>query len=262
MSRFDDLFQRTRDERRAALMPFLEAGAPSLAETERMIFALVEAGADAIELGVPFSDPIADGPTMQLAAFRALRQGVTLRAALDLVRRARARTAIPIALLTYYNPVLRYGLEAFARDAAEAGVDGVITADLPADEGIALSQAAQDRGLDVIFLVAPTSTEDRLRTAATASSGFLYCVSLTGVTGARTELSPEVSALLTRVRRVSTLPAVVGFGISTPDHAQAVAKDADGVIVASALYRAIEDAADPAAAASSFIRPFVDAVRR
>jgi tryptophan synthase alpha chain len=262
MSRFAELFARMRAERRAALMPFLEAGAPSLADVERMIPALVDAGADAIELGVPFSDPIADGPTMQLAAFRALEQGVTLGDVLALVRRVRERVTVPIALLSYYNPLLRYGLAAFARDASAAGVDGVITADLPADEGEPLVTAARPHSLDTIFLVAPTSTEDRLRTASAAATGFLYCVSLTGVTGARAQLSSEVIALLRNVRRVSDLPAVVGFGISTPDHARAVAREADGVIVASALYRAIEQATDPAAAAAVFIRPFADAVRR
>jgi tryptophan synthase alpha chain len=167
---------------------------------------------------------------------------------------------VPIALMSYANPVLRYGLERFAGDAADAGVDGVIPADMPADEAGPLIAAARRVGLDTIFLVAPTSTRGRLRAAAEATTGFLYCVSLTGVTGERDRLSGEVGDLLRRVREITDLPAVVGFGISTPDHARAVARMADGVIVASALYRAIEGVPDPIATAVAFLRPFAVAL--
>jgi tryptophan synthase alpha chain len=242
-------------------MPFLEAGYPDLATIERMVPALVASGADALELGVPFSDPIADGPTMQRAAHRALQNGARLGDVLDLVRTLRRRVDVPIALMSYANPVLRYGLERFAGDAADAGVDGVIPADMPADEAGPLIAAARRVGLDTIFLVAPTSTRQRLRTAAEATTGFLYCVSLTGVTGERDALSGEVGELLRRVREITDLPAVVGFGISTPDHARAVARIADGVIVASALYRALEETGDPISTAVAFLRPFAKALR-
>jgi tryptophan synthase alpha chain len=254
------MFDALRARRRAALMPFLEVGYPDLATMERMVPAMVEVGADALELGVPFSDPIADGPTMQRAAFRALQDGVQLADVLALVRRLRRVVDVPIALMSYANPMLRYGLEHFAGDAADAGVDGVIPADMPAGEAGPLIAAARQVGLDTIFLVAPTSTRERLRAAAEVTTGFLYCVSLTGVTGERERLSSEVGDLLRRVREITDLPAVVGFGISTPDHARAVARTADGVIVASALYRAIEEAPDPIAAAVAFLRPFAGAL--
>lgn len=260
MSRFASMFDALRARRRSALMPFLEAGYPDLDTIERMVPALVASGADALELGVPFSDPIADGPTMQRAAFRALQNGVQLADVLALVRRLRRQVDVPIALMSYANPMLRYGVERFARAAAEAGVDGVIPADMPADEAGPLIAASRRVGLDTIFLVAPTSTRGRLRGAAEATTGFLYCVSLTGVTGERDALSEEVGELLRRVREITDLPAVVGFGISTPDHARAVARIADGVIVASALYRALEEAPDPIAAAVAFLRPFAAAL--
>ena len=242
-------------------MPFLEAGDPDLKTLERMIPALVEAGADAVELGVPFSDPIADGPTMQRAAYRALQRGVGLREALDLARRVRREVDVPIALMSYANPLLQYGLERFVQDAREAGVDGVIAADIPADEGTPLVEAARAAGLATIFLVAPTSTDVRLRIVARVTTGFLYCVSVTGVTGERERLSDEAEGLVRRVRAVTDLPAVVGFGISTPEHAHTVARFSDGVIVASALYRALEGSTDPVGTAVAFLTPFAQAVR-
>lgn len=261
MSRFRALFQRLRAEGRAALMPFFEVGDPDLKILERLIPAVVEAGADALELGVPFSDPIADGPTMQRAAYRALTRGVRLQDVLDLVRQVRRRVDVPIAVMSYANPLFRYGIERFAREAREAGVDGIIAADIPADEGEPLIRAARPEGLDTIFLVAPTSTEARLRTVASATTGFLYCVSVTGVTGARDRLSEEAEDLVRRVRRVTDLPAVVGFGIARPEHAQEAARFSDGVIVASALYQVLEAARDPVAAAVDFLRPFARALR-
>ncbi|MDR5696618.1 MAG: tryptophan synthase subunit alpha [Armatimonadota bacterium] len=261
MSRFSEMFCALRSQRRAALMPFLQTGYPDLPTIEQMVPAIVASGADAVELGVPFSDPIADGPTMQGAAFRALRRGVRLADALDLVRRLRVGVDVPIALMSYANPLLSYGVERFVRDAADAGVDGVIAADIPADEAGSLIAAAREIQLDTIFLVAPTSTEQRLRVVVEATTGFLYCVSVTGVTGAREHLGDEVGKLIGRVREVTDLPAVVGFGISTPDHARTVARIADGVIVASALYQALENARDPVEAAVAFLRPFAQALR-
>ncbi len=261
MSRFSALFSRLREEGRAALMPFFEVGDPDLETLERLIPEVVAAGADALELGFPFSDPIADGPTMQRAAYRALQRGVRIQDALELVRRVRRAVDVPIAFMSYANPLFRYGVERFVQEAKEAGVDGVIAADIPADEGDVLIRAARPVGLDTIFLVAPTSTEARLRKVAAATTGFLYCVSVTGVTGARARLSEEAEDLVRRVRQVTDLPAVVGFGIATPEHAQEAARFSDGVIVASALYQVLEEARDPVAAAVSFLRPFAQALR-
>jgi len=242
-------------------MPFLEAGDPDVAVLREMVPALVEAGAEALELGVPFSDPVADGPVLQRAAQRALSRGVRLADVLVLARELRRQVEIPIALLSYVNPLLRYGLERFCRDAVEAGVDAVIPADLPVDEAEPLVQAARDAGLDTVFLVAPTSTDARIRLAAHRSTGFLYCVSLTGTTGPRDRLGEDGPALLHRVKGLTDRPAVLGFGVSRPEHVRALAGLADGVIVGSALYRVIEGSADPVAAAVEFVRPFAMAAR-
>ncbi|MER3456949.1 MAG: tryptophan synthase subunit alpha [candidate division GAL15 bacterium] len=256
MSRLAELFRRVRARGRPALMPFLEAGDPPFAVLERVVRAAVEAGAEALELGVPFSDPVADGPVLQRAAHRALSRGVRLADVLEFVRGVRRQVDVPVALLSYANPLLRYGWERFCRDAVDAGADAVIPADLPADEAQPLVHAARGAGLDTVFLVAPTSTDARLRLAAAASTGFLYCVSLTGITGPREHLSEEALKLLRRVRRLTDRPAVVGFGIATPQHALAVADLADGVIVGSALYRVLEGAGDPVFATREFLRPF------
>ncbi len=261
MSRLEALFQRTRAHRRPALMPFLEAGDPEFSVLQEMVPALVEAGADALELGVPFSDPVADGPVLQRAAQRALSRRVQLQDVLAFAQKLRKQVDIPIALLSYVNPLLRYGFERFCRDAVEAGVDAVIPADLPADEGQPLVEAARHAGLDTVFLVAPTSTDARIRLAAACSTGFLYCVSLTGTTGPREQLGEDGRALLRRVRDLTHVPAVLGFGVSRPDHVRDVVGLADGVIVGSALYQAIEDSADPTAAAVRFLRPLAEALR-
>jgi tryptophan synthase alpha chain len=216
------------------------AGDPSLADTAHFLVRLGAAGADLLEVGVPFSDPIADGPTNQRAAQRALAAGVRLRDVLAMVADLRPHVAQPLVLLTYYNPVLRYGLEAFGRAAAAAGVDGVVIPDLPPEDGRPLRDAVRAHGLDTIFLVAPTSTDARLAAVAAASSGFVYCVSLAGVTGVRADLAGDVGALVGRLRRHTALPACVGFGVSTPEHAAQVAAVADGVIVGSALVAVVE----------------------
>ncbi len=262
MSRLRELFNRVRVRGRPALMPFLEAGDPDFPVLERLIPALVEAGADALELGVPFSDPVADGPVLQRASQRALQRGVRLADVLEFVGRLRRSVDVPVALLSYANPLFRYGWQRFCQDAVAAGIDAVIPADLPADEAGPLVGAARSAGLDTVFLVAPTSSDARLRLAASASTGFLYCVSLTGTTGPRDHLSADARALLHRVREVTDRPAVLGFGIARPEHAVAVADLADGVIVGSALYRVLEEAPDPAAAAVEFVRGFAEALRR
>jgi tryptophan synthase alpha chain len=240
MSRIAETFQRLRGDGRKALIPFLVAGDPDMPVTARAVHALVQAGADIIELGVPFSDPVADGPVNQRAYERALAAGVTLPAVLDLVKTIRMRVQVPIVLLSYYNPILRYGLGTFCRAAAGAGVDGVVIPDLPVDEAADLVGPARTDGIDTIFLLAPTSTDARIKLAAGQSTGFLYCVSLTGVTGVRETLAGGLDMLIGRIRTHTSLPICVGFGVSTPEQARDVAAVADGVIVGSALVALLE----------------------
>lgn len=242
MSRVQETFARLRAAGRTALIPFVMAGDPEVKVTEEVVPRLVEAGADLVEVGIPFSDPIADGPVNQRAAQRALARGVTPREVLALCRRIRERTVAPLILLSYYNPLLRHGIEGFCEDARDAGVDGLVIPDLPPDEAGDLVKAARASGLDTIFLVAPTSTEERIDLVCRLTTGFVYCVSLTGVTGPRRELSQEAVSLLARLRTRTALPLVLGFGISTPTQAGEVARYADGVIVGSALIQVMEEA--------------------
>ncbi|MGH2452995.1 MAG: tryptophan synthase subunit alpha [bacterium] len=239
MSRLDQAFADLAG--RPALIPFLMAGDPDRVTSRSLLEAAAAVG-DILEVGVPFSDPIADGPTIQRAAQRALAAGTTLAGVLDLVRDVRAGSDRPLVLLTYLNPVLQLGVERFCRTARDAGVDGVVIPDLPADEADLLIAPARAVELDTIFLVAPTTSEARIRLAGERSRGFVYCVSLTGVTGARAEVPPEIEALLTRVKASTTRPVCVGFGISAPRHAAAVGRLADGVIVGSALVDLVERA--------------------
>ena len=266
MSRITSTFAALRERDRRALIPFVMAGDPSLDATEDFLTCLSESGADLLEIGVPFSDPIADGPTNQRAAQRALANGVTLGDILDLVARLRARLPQPIVLLSYYNPLLQFGADRFFSRAASVGVDGIVVPDLPAEEGGALQMAAQPHGVDVIFLAAPTSTDARLARVAASSRGFVYCVSLAGVTGVRTALASDIGGLVNRLRRHTRLPVCVGFGVSTPDHARQVAAVADGVIVGSAVVALVErDGAAATAALAAFLRSLregVDAAAR
>ena len=235
MSRIDDLFVRLREAGRRALIPYVTAGDPSLEVTGRLVLALAERGADLIELGVPFSDPLADGPTIQRASQRALQGKTTLRGILALVRDLRPKTAIPLVLMTYYNPIHAYGEEKFLEHAKEVGVDGVIVPDLPPDEGGPFLDRAEKAGIDAILLVAPTSPDERVRMIAARSRGFIYYVSLTGVTGSRDRLAADLAAKLDHLRALTDRPIAVGFGISTPEQAALAARHADGVIVGSAL---------------------------
>lgn len=247
MSRLEATFARLRARGERALVTYFTAGDPSLELTQRLVVEAERQGADVIELGVPFSDPLADGPVIQRAAMRALEGGVSLARVLETVAAVRGVVQAPLVLLTYYNPLLAFGLGAFARTAAEVGVDGVIVADLPPEEAAPLAAEADPAGLDVVHLVAPTSTPARLRLIAHRSRGFIYVVSLTGVTGERRDVAPELAAQLRALRLVTTKPVCVGFGIGTPDHVAAVGKLADGVIVGSAIVRFVEErAASPA----------------
>lgn len=245
---------------RKALIPYIMAGDPSPRATERLVELLVASGADAVELGVPFSDPIADGPVNQRAGLRALAHGMGLRPALDLVARLREATGVPLAFMTYYNLLLQHGLAAFCRDAVGAGLDGVIVADLPPEEGEALIAEARAAGLATVFLLAPTSTDERIRAVAAASTGFVYCVSRTGVTGARDELPEGIADLVGRIAAQTETPVCVGFGISRPAQAREVARVADGVIVGSALVRMIEEAPQDLDRVGAFVRDLRAAV--
>jgi tryptophan synthase alpha chain len=241
MSGIGEVFARCAEEGRAAFIPFLMAGDPSLAATAGQLAALAAGGADIIELGVPFSDPIADGPVNQRAAMRALAAGTGLSGILELIARHRDQLGVPIVLFTYYNPVYARGLERFAEQAAASGVDGVLCVDLPPEEAERdLVPVLRERGVDTIFLLAPTSTRDRIARVAAASSGFVYYVSRTGTTGERSSLPPDLMRELKRLRRRLDLPLAVGFGISSPDQVEAVGEVADGVVVGSALVRLVE----------------------
>ncbi len=254
MSTIERTFARLRAEGRAALMPFLTMGFPERDSALELVPAVVEGGADLVELGVPFSDPLADGATIQAASQRALENGMTLALCLEQAAALRARgITVPFVLMGYYNPILQMGEAQFAERAAAAGIQGVIVPDLPPEEAGALQEALRRHGLDLIFLLAPTSDEERVRLVAQRASGFIYLVSLTGVTGARDRLPPGLEAFVARVRRATSLPLAVGFGISRPEHVAQVARVADGVIVGSALIRAIAQAANPAEAARQFV---------
>lgn len=245
--RFDDL-RRAGD---LGLVAYLTAGDPTLEATERLVAALAEAGADVVELGVPFSDPLADGPTIQRASERALRSGTTLAGVLGLVRKLRQKTEVPLVLFSYFNPVLQMGLSTFADEAAAAGADGVLITDLTPEEAGEYRHAVVSRGLDTIFLAAPTSTDARLVRIAESSTGFLYLISRMGVTGAREALPEDLPALVRRARRVTSLPIAVGFGISLPGHVSILGGLADAAVVGSALVEEIERAASVDEAASA-----------
>jgi len=246
-SRIDATFERLRAGGERALVAYLMAGDPSLAETERLVIEAERRGADVVELGVPFSDPLADGPVIQRADVRALAAGTSLPRVLQMVASLRARVRLPLVLMTYYNPILAFGLKGFARTAADAGADGLIVPDLPHEESEPLRAEAEPAGLDMIHLVAPTSTPARVKAIARLSRGFVYVVSLTGVTGARRELPPDLGAQIRTLRLVTTKPVCVGFGVSTPEQVAAAGRLADGVIVGSAIVRAIEEHAGTSA---------------
>jgi tryptophan synthase alpha chain len=265
LSRITDALRAAHKGKRAAFVAYITAGDPNLERTPQLVNALRRGGADIVELGVPFSDPIADGPTNQRAAERALASGATLAGVLETVRTIRDSETVPIVLFTYANPVLRYGVERFAEDAAAAGVDGVLFTDVPVEELGRFRPALTRSGLAPILLVTPTSTKDRVKAASRAGEGFLYLVSRTGVTGAQRELENELAANVRLVRKLSRLPVAVGFGISTPAQVATVAGLADGVVVGSAIVDRIERLGDSDELADSiqrFVTPLVEACRR
>jgi tryptophan synthase alpha chain len=236
-----------RDEERCAFIPFLTAGFPDTSTCVEILAALANEGADVIEVGLPFSDPLADGPTIQWASRTALDNGMTPDGVFRIVSQARSRFASPVVIMTYFNPVRKMGEVEFARRAADAGVSGVIIPDLPPEEADQWLEAAELHGLDPIFLVAPNTPNDRMKTIISKTRGFLYYVSTTGVTGTDIAVSPELTAHVKRTRASSDVPVAVGFGISTAEQARAVARVADGLIVGSALIREIQTRSDPVA---------------
>jgi tryptophan synthase alpha chain len=233
------------------IVAYITAGDPSLKASEKIVLAAAQAGADVIELGVPFSDPVADGPVIQRASDRALRSGTTLSGVLDLVARLRHSTQIPLVLFSYFNPILQMGLDKFADAAAKAGADGVLVTDLTPEEAGEYRALLQARNLDTIFLAAPTSTDARLEQISAATTGFLYLVSRTGVTGTREALPPELPALVRRARKFTRLPIAVGFGISLPTHVTVLGGIANAAVVGSALMAAVEKAGSADAAATT-----------
>jgi len=242
VNRIEKTYADLKAAGRAAFNVYLCAGDPDLETTRELIPALEGAGVDMIELGMPFSDPIADGPVIQAAGQRSLERGTTLPKVLDLVAEARAQSEIPIALMTYYNILYKFGVERFVNEASSAGIDGVIVPDLIAEEADELIALARQAGLATIFFVAPTSTDERIEMADRASTGFIYCVSVTGITGARDELPDDLRAYLLHVRSKTSTPIVVGFGVSKREQVRALSEVADGIIVGSAVVREIESA--------------------
>lgn len=241
LSRLQAMFARARAEKRVALMPFMTVGYPDLATSIELVKGMVAAGADAIELGVPFSDPLADGPTIQRASYQALQGGTTPADAIDMVTALRrAGVAVPLILMGYCNTFLAKGEDRFVSDAAHAGADGLIIVDLPPEESDGTLATCRKLGLDLIYLLAPTSDEGRVAEVLARAGGFIYCVSVVGVTGARTELAAELPDFLRRLRRKTDLPLAVGFGISKREHVEALQGLADAAIVASALIDIVE----------------------
>jgi tryptophan synthase alpha chain len=241
MSRIAITFKRLKKDGKKAFIPYIMSGDPSLERTKEVVLLFEKCGADIVELGVPFSDPLADGPTIQRASERALQNNVTLRKVISSVKDLRTVTQIPIVLMTYYNPVFKYNENDFIKEAKEAGVDGVIIPDLPPDEAEHLIKLSKEASIDTIFLIAPTSTEDRIKRVTKASSGFIYYVSITGITGSSLLLDGSMETLISRIRGFTAKPIAVGFGVSTPEEASAVAKISDGVIIGSAIVKRINE---------------------
>jgi tryptophan synthase alpha chain len=241
VSRLASTFERLRSERRGGLVTYVTAGDPDRETSRAILIALARAGADVLEVGVPFSDPLADGPVIQRASERALAAGMRLRGVIDLVREVRMEIETPIVLFTYANPVVRMDAKTFARDARDAGVDGVLLLDYPVEEAEPLRGPIIDAGLDPIFLISPTTTDERIRKSSELGRGFLYVISRLGVTGARDQMAEHAGALVDRVKRHSSLPVAVGFGISRPEHVAEACRHAEAAVVGSALVNVIAE---------------------
>lgn len=265
MNRIDSLFSRLKTERRSAMIAYITGGDPSLEASANIAIALEQAGVDLLELGVPFSDPLADGATIQAASSRALAAGATVPGILDLVREIRKTSQIPIVLFAYLNPVYIYGFARFQEDATAAGADGLLLLDLPPQEASRNSELASSHGLKTIRLIAPTTPPERLKEITDAAEGFIYYVSREGVTGEQTSLSTDIAERVAAIRALTQVPIAVGFGISNPEQAATVAALADGVVVGSAIVRKIGEyaaQADLAERIADFVRPIAEAVRK
>jgi tryptophan synthase alpha chain len=261
----EERFEALRQAGEAALIVYITAGDPSLEQLPQILQMLQDAGADMVEVGFPFSDPLADGPVIQAAMDRALARGATPVRILETIARCREQIEMPLIAFTYYNPVQRYGLERFAQDARAAGFDACLITDLPPDEADEWLTYARAAGLQTVFLLTPTSTTERIRLVAERGQGFIYCVSRTGVTGARDELPPDLPDLIARIREHTLLPIAVGFGISKPEHARAVAKIADGVVVGSQIVHYLHEFAESphwAKVVGDFVRALKSACKR
>jgi tryptophan synthase alpha chain len=245
MNRIDKKFEELKEKKEKALITYIMAGDPDLKITEKTVLALEEGGADLIELGVPFTDPLADGPVIQKAASRGLKSKTDVAGIFKMVKRVRRKSEIPIILMSYYNPILQYGEEKFARHASRSGVDGIIIPDLPAGESDSWPEAAKKMNLKTIFLLAPTSSHSRIKKVAKASNGFIYYVALTGITGAKLTITDEIRKKVKEIQKESPLPVAVGFGISTPAEAHQISRGADGIIVGSAIVRRFEETSSP-----------------
>lgn len=244
MNRIDKKFSDLKAQDKAALVCYITAGDPDIDSTSEIVLNLEESGADIIELGIPFSDPMADGPTIQLASERALKKGTSLKDVLNSVAEIRNKSNIPIILFGYYNPFLAYGLEQFCKDANSAGVDGVLVVDLPPEESFEFKNILEKNGLNLIFLLAPTSNQERIGLVSENGSGFIYLVSVTGVTGARPDMNYSLEELTVEIKERSNLPVGIGFGVSSPEQAKEIAKFSDAVIVGSALIKIIENSSE------------------
>jgi tryptophan synthase alpha chain len=260
MSRIGEVLARCQKDGQVAFIAFLTVGYPDVESTLRLVPALAAGGADLVELGVPFSDPLAEGTTIQRSSYHALQQGVTPAVCLEVVKELREQgVAVPLLLMGYYNPILACGTDRFARDAAAAGADGLILVDLPPEEAAGMQRACGERGLDLIYLLAPTSSDERIALVASRASGFVYCVSLTGVTGARGEMAPGLQEFLARVRSHTSLPLAVGFGISRREHVRAVGElGADAAVIGSAIIDVIDRT--PAREREERVREYVEVV--
>ncbi len=241
MSRIRDIFEKNRGKGTGVLITYITGGYPGIKKTKELILIMEDEGSDIVEVGIPFSDPIADGPVIQRASQRALSRGVHPGKILSMISELRQRSSIPIVLMGYYNNFLKYGEELFARDAKQCGVDGIIVPDLPPEEAEVLRGYLLRNDMDMIFLVAPTSSEERIRLVCSVTGGFLYCVSLTGVTGQRESLSRMSFSIVKRIREISSIPVAMGFGISKPDHARELSPIVDGIVVGSAIVGIIEE---------------------
>jgi tryptophan synthase alpha chain len=255
-SRIQEKFRQLHEAKAKGLVIYVTAGDPSLEATGGLLEAVQKGGADIIELGIPFSDPLADGPVVQRASERALRSGTTLHKVLRMLPEWRKKIQTPVVLFSYYNPILQYGLENFARDASEAGADGVLAVDLSPEESESYIETMRKWNLDTIFLAAPTSTDERLKRVANASTGFLYLIARAGVTGERSKISDSTRPLIERVRKLTRLPLAVGFGLSTPEQVRSVQELADAAVVGSAIVRTIEEhfSTEGAAAIERYVR--------